>query len=160
MEIFLIILGVLLALAGFIGCILPIIPGPPLSYLALIALSLARDWEPFSAVFLIVMAVLMIIVTILDYVFPIIGASRSGASKSSVSLSIVGMVLGIFLFPPWGMAIGAFLGGIIGELVQGRRGKDAFKVGLGIFVGNMLGIGIKLAFSLAVIFFYVKGLFF
>ena len=159
MEIFLIILGIFLALAGFIGCILPVIPGPPLSYLALIALSLAKDWEPFSAVFLIVMAVLMIIVTLLDYVFPIIGASRSGASRSGVSLSIVGMVLGIFFFPPWGIIIGAFLGGIVGELLQGRRGKDALKVGWGIFVGNMFGIGIKLAFSLAVIFFYIKGLF-
>ena len=51
----LIILGLLLALAGLIGCLLPVVPGPPLSFLALILISLAKDWEPFSAMFLIVM---------------------------------------------------------------------------------------------------------
>lgn len=160
MEIFLIILGALLALVGFIGCILPVIPGPPISYLALLALGLARDWEPFSFLFLIIMAVFMIIVTILDYVFPFIGASRFGASRFSISLSIVGMFLGIFFFPPWGILVGAFLGGIIGEMVQGRRGKEALRVGWGIFLGNMLSTGVKLSFSLTVIFFFVKGLFF
>jgi uncharacterized protein YqgC (DUF456 family) len=159
LEIFFIILGILLALAGFIGCILPVIPGPPLSYLALIALSYARDWEVFSATFLIIMAILMIIVMILDYVVPVIGASRFGASKFGISLSIVGMFLGIFFFPPWGIFIGAFIGGVVGEILQGRRGREALKVGWGIFVGNMLSIGIKLSFALAVIFFYVKELF-
>ena len=157
MEIFLIILGIFLALAGFVGCILPIIPGPPLSYLALIALSFARGWEPFSAAFLIIMAALTVIITVLDYLVPIIGASRYGASRSGITLSIIGMLLGIF-FPPWGIFIGAFAGGVAGEILQGRRGKEAIKVGWGIFMGNMLGIGIKLAFSLVVIFFYVKEL--
>jgi len=158
LEIFLIILGIFLALAGFVGCILPIIPGPPLSYLALIAISLARDWQPFSPTFLIIMAALTVIITILDYIVPIIGASRYGASKSGITLSIIGMFLGIFFFPPWGIFIGAFAGGVIGEILQGHRGKEALKVGWGIFVGNLLGIGIKLAFSLVVIFFYIKEL--
>ena len=136
------------------------IPGPPISYLALIALGLARDWEPFSLLFLIIMAVFMIIVTTLDYVFPIMGASRYGASRFGISLSILGMFLGIFFFPPWGILVGAFLGGIIGEMFQGRRGKEALRVGWGIFLGNMVSTGTKLAFSLAVIFFYIKGLVF
>ncbi len=158
MAISLIILGILLALAGFIGCVLPVIPGPPLSYLALIALSFARDWEPFSITFLIVMAVLMIVVMVLDYIVPVIGASKFGASKSGITLSIIGMLMGIFFFPPWGIFIGAFVGGIVGEILQGRKGKEALKVGWGIFLGNMLSIGIKLAFALAVIFFYVRAL--
>ena len=158
MEIFLIILGILLVLAGFIGCILPVIPGPLLSYLALITLSFAKDWEVFSVPFLIIMAIFMILVTVLDYVVPVIGASKYGASRFGIFLSVVGMFLGIFVFPPWGMFIGAFMGGIIGEILQGRRGKEALKVGWGIFVGNMLSVGIKLSFTLAVIFFYIKEL--
>ncbi|MDB9822553.1 DUF456 domain-containing protein [Deltaproteobacteria bacterium] len=159
MTISLIILGILLALAGFAGCILPIIPGPPLSYLALIALSLAKDWEPFSITFLIVMATLAVIVMILDYLVPVLGAAKAGASKTGIYLSIAGMILGIFLFPPWGIFIGAFAGGIAGEILAGRKGKEAIKVGWAIFVGNMLSVGIKLSFALVVIFFYLKELF-
>jgi len=44
----LIILGSTLIFAGIVGCVLPVIPGPPLSYGALILLSLAYKWEAFS----------------------------------------------------------------------------------------------------------------
>ena len=159
MSITLIIIGLLLALAGFIGCIVPVIPGPPLSYLALIAISFARDWEPFSTVFLVIMGCLTMIIMVLDFVVPVVGASRYGASKAGIYLSIVGMFLGIFLFPPWGIFIGAFIGGIAGEILTGRKGKEALKVGWVIFLGNMLSVGIKLSFALVVIFFCVKEIF-
>ena len=80
----LIILGLLFALIGLIGCILPIIPGPPLSFFALIILSYAKNWEPFSTTFLIIMAGLTILATVLDYVVPAIGAKRYGASQLGV----------------------------------------------------------------------------
>jgi len=158
LSITLIILGIFLAVAGFAGSILPVIPGPPLSYLALIALSLAKDWEPFSATFLIVMAALMVFVTVLDYVIPVFSAARSGASKTGIYLSMAGMVLGIFFFPPWGIFIGAFVGAFAGETLEGRKGKDLIRVGWAIFFGNVLSTGIKLTFCLAVIFFYIKGM--
>jgi uncharacterized protein YqgC (DUF456 family) len=151
-----IILGLILAIVGLIGCVLPIVPGPVLSFISLIILSLVKDWEPFSAVFLIVMAGLMVLVSALDYVVPSIGAKKAGASKTGIWLSIIGMVLGIFFFPPWGIFFGAFIGGVIGEVWAGREGKDAIKVGWGILWGNMLGIGLKLAYASLVIFFYVK----
>jgi uncharacterized protein YqgC (DUF456 family) len=158
LSITLIILGVFLAVAGLAGSILPVIPGPPLSYLALIALSLAKDWEPFSASFLIVMAALMVFVTVLDYVIPVFGAARSGASKTGIYLSMAGMILGIFFFPPWGIFIGAFVGAFAGEILEGRKGKDLIRVGWAIFFGNVVSTGIKLSFCLAVIFFYIKGM--
>lgn len=38
MDIFLIILGVLCLLAGLAGCFLPVLPGPPVSYVGLLLL--------------------------------------------------------------------------------------------------------------------------
>ena len=159
MTIALVILGLIIALIGFVGCILPVIPGPPVSYAALIILSLARQWEPFTVTFLIIMGALMLAVSLLDYVFPAIGAKRYGASKAGVWFSIIGMLVGIFFIPPWGMFIGAFGGAIVGELLVGKGGKKALKAGWGVFVGNMVSIGFKLAYSGVVIFFYVKEMF-
>ncbi len=155
----LIILGLLLALAGVFGCIFPIIPGPPLAYLALILITWVKDWQPFSATFLIVMACLTILVSISDYLFPAIGAKKYGASRMGLWMSVAGMVTGLFLFPPWGMVIGAFLGAFIGELLAGRRGKSALRAGWGIFVGNMLSTGLKLAFSGVMLFLYIREMF-
>ncbi|MEJ2067704.1 MAG: DUF456 domain-containing protein [Deltaproteobacteria bacterium] len=159
MTIALVILGLIVALIGFVGCILPVIPGPPVSYAALIILSLAKQWEPFTITFLIIMGALMLAVSLLDYVFPAIGAKRYGASKAGVWFSIIGMLVGIFFIPPWGMFIGAFGGAIVGELLVGKGGKRALKAGWGVFVGNMVSIGFKLAYSGVVIFFYVKEMF-
>jgi uncharacterized protein YqgC (DUF456 family) len=152
----LIILGLLFALIGLIGCILPVIPGPPLSFFALIILSYAKNWEPFSATFLIIMAGLTLLATGLDYVVPAIGAKRYGASTLGVWGSIIGMLIGLFIFPPWGMLIGAIIGALAGELASGKKGKMALRAGWGVFVGNIMGIGLKLAFSGAILFFYIK----
>ena len=109
MEIALTILGVLCALIGFVGCIFPVIPGPPLSFLALILLSLAKNWEPFTSTFLLIMGGLAVLVTILDYVVPLVGAKKYGASKWGNWISMIGMLIGVLFFPPWGMLFGAFL---------------------------------------------------
>lgn len=159
MTIALIILGLIIALIGLIGCILPVIPGPPLSYASLLILSLVKQWEPFGITFLIIMGALMLAVTLVDYVFPAIGAKRYGASKAGVWFSLIGMAVGIFFIPPWGMFIGAFGGAVIGELIFGKGETGALRAGWGVFVGTMVGIGFKLAFAGACIFFYVKEMF-
>ncbi len=159
MTILLITLGLLLALFGVVGCILPVIPGPVLGFLALIVLSSAKQWEPFTVSFLIIMAVLTIVVTLLDYVIPAMGAKKYGASKLAVWLSVIGMLFGILFFPPWGMIIGAFAGALVGELISGKDKKQALKSGWGIFVGNIIGMGLKLAFCGIILFLYIKEMF-
>ena len=64
----LVILGILSLFAGIVGCVLPILPGPPLAYLSLILLSFARRWMSFSPVLLIVLGVLIVAVMMLDYI--------------------------------------------------------------------------------------------
>lgn len=159
MTITLIVLGLVLAMIGLAGCIIPVIPGPFLSFLALIILSFAKHWEPFSPTFLMIMAGLTLLVSLLDYVAPVFGAKKYGGSKSGVWCSVFGMVLGIFFLPPWGMLIGAFAGAIIGEWLAGKEGRESLQAAWGVFIGNVVGTGLKLAFCGVIIFFYVKALF-
>jgi len=154
-----IILGLLLALVGLAGCIIPVIPGPPLSFLALIILSFAKNWQPFSPTFLIIMACLTIVVTIVDYVVPAGGAKKYGASKFGVWGSVIGMPIGFFFFPPWGILIGGIVGALAGELLAGKEGRKVFRASWGIFVGYVVGTGLKLVFSGVLLFFYIKEMF-
>ena len=154
-----IILGLLVSLTGFIGCIVPVLPGPPLCFSALIILSFAKNWKPFSPTFLICMAVLTIAVAILDYIIPAGGAKKYGASNLGVWGSIIGMPLGFFFLPPWGILIGGIVGALAGELIAGKEGKMAFRAAWGIFVGYMASTGLKLVFSGVLLFFYIKEMF-
>jgi len=158
-TILLLIAGGLLALAGIVGSVLPIIPGPVLSYASLIVLSLAKNWEPLSSTTLILLAILTVIMSVMDNFIPAISAKKSGASKYGVWGSIIGMVLFIFIFPPFGIFIGSFLGAIAGEYFFGAKGQKALQIGWGVFLGSMLGVGLKLAFSLMVLFIFIMNLF-
>ncbi len=155
----LIIAGLVLAIAGLIGCILPIIPGPPLSYLSLIVLSFAKGWEPFGTSFLVLMGILTAMVFFLDYAIPALGAKKYGASKWGVWGSLVGMIVGLFVFPPFGLFIGGFAGAVVGELYAGKARNDALKAGLGVFVGNLFSIGLKMGLCGVMLFFYIRALF-
>jgi uncharacterized protein len=159
MTLFLIILGLLVSIIGLAGCILPVIPGPPLSFVALILLSIAKDWQVFSPTFLWIMAALTILVTILDYVVPAAGAKKYGASKLGVWGSIIGMFVGLFFFPPWGMLFGALIGAVLGEFIVGKQGDQALKAGWGVFVGNLMGVGLKMAASAVMLLYYIKEMF-
>ena len=156
-EIVLIVLGLLLLLTGLVGCILPVLPGPPISYAGMILLWWARDWqaESFGWPAMIVLGLLTVIVTVLDFVVPAWGAKRYGASRSGVWLSLLGMLVGMVFFPPFGMLVGAFAGALAGELMAGRREGEAARAAWGVFIGTMVGVWLKLVVSLAMLVIYV-----
>lgn len=155
----LIIIGFILIIAGIIGCLVPIIPGPPMCYLALILMSIAKDWQPYSANFLVTWAIITVIVVLLDYVVPIFGAKKYGASKAGIWGSAAGMLIGLIFFPPWGMLPGAFLGALVVELISGKQRDAALKASFGVFIGTIFGIGLKLAVSGIMSFYFVAAMF-
>ncbi len=157
--IILIILGFILILAGIVGCVLPIIPGPPLTYIALMMLSVAYKWEAFSVTFLIVMGIITVVVTAMDYVLPLFTAKKFGASKYGIWGSILGMITGLIFLPPFGLLIGAFLGAVAAELIFNDDMKKSLKAGLGVFIGTILSIFVKLGTSGVMAFYFIKAVF-
>lgn len=159
MEIVLIVIGALLVLAGVIGAIIPGIPGPPLSYGALLCLHfsqrIADKPSPFSTAFLIIFAVIAAIIFAGDYVIPIIMGKKYGISKKGTWGSIIGMILGILIFPPFGIIVGVLAGAIVGELIAGKEESEALRAGFGSFFGTMLSIVLKLTLAAVIGFFFV-----
>jgi uncharacterized protein YqgC (DUF456 family) len=155
----LIVLGFILIFGGLLGCVLPLIPGPPLSFLALILMSLAKNWQAYSPKFLIGMGIFTGVVSVIDYVTPILGAKRFGASRAGIWGSVAGLLLGTVFLPPFGMFLGAFLGALIGEYLMGRRTHEALRASWGVFWGTLLGLGLKLTASGIMAYYFVKALF-
>jgi len=150
----LLILSIILMILGIIGCLVPVLPGPPLSYLGLILLHFTK-FADFSSAFLIVMAAIAVVVTILDYIVPVWGTKKFGGSKYGTRGAAVGLVIGLFLGPP-GIIIGPFIGAVAGELIFKDDMKYAIKAGFGSLLGFLTGIGLKLAASFIMTFYFVK----
>ena len=154
-SILLIIIGLLVSITGLIGCIIPAIPGPQLSFLSLVILELAID-DAFSLDFFYLWGGITVAVFFLDYILPILGAKVYRASNYGIWGSIIGMIAGIIFFPPFGMILGLFLGAVIGELVAGKNEWEALKVGSATFFASMFMIFIKLAVSGVMLYYFVK----
>jgi uncharacterized protein YqgC (DUF456 family) len=156
MDVFWIVLGGLLMVAGLAGCFLPFIPGPPLCFVALLVLQL-RSEPAFSARFLIIWASINAIVTLLDYYIPIYGTKKLGGSKYGVWGCTVGLLVGMWLGPV-GIILGPFVGAFVGEMIYNSNFQMALKSALGSFLGFLAGTLLKLMVCLVMCYYFIKVL--
>jgi len=56
----------------------------------------------------------------------------------------VGVLAGIFVFPPWGIIAGPFVGALLAEKFYNPENKNALRAAMGSLVGFLLGTGLKL----------------
>jgi len=153
MEIALAALSGLFLLIGLLGSVLPVLPGPVLSWVGILILHFT-EYAEYSTTFLLVTAAIMIVISILDYFIPIWGTKKFGGTKAGVTGSTVGLVAGLF-FPPIGLIIGPFAGALIGEIMANRKEfKKAVKSATGSFLGFLLGTGLKLVYCGVLIYYY------
>jgi uncharacterized protein YqgC (DUF456 family) len=138
----LIVLGFVLLLAGIIGCFLPVVPGPPLCFLALLIQQIA-DPPMFTLRFIMLWGVVALVVSVLDYIIPVYGTRRVGGTKYGIWGCTIGLLVGIW-FGPAGIIVGPFLGALIGELLAGRDAGNAMRSAFGSFFGFLVGTLLKL----------------
>ena len=169
MDVILIILGAICLLLGLIGCVAPVLPGVPLSYLGLLLLHWT-DRAQFSWQFLTIWAVVVIVIQLLDYFIPAWGTKKFGGSKYGVWGSTIGLFVGLFM-GPWGIIVGPFVGAVLGELLYfNRHPQDrieqsentnfnrALRAGFGSFIGLLTGTILKLICCGMMVFYFVKEL--
>jgi len=157
MDYILLGISIILIITGLLGCILPILPGPPFSFLGLLLIHFSR-FADFSVTFLVITAVVAVIVTILDYLVPIWGTKKFGGTKAGQWGATIGMIIGMLFLGPVGLILGPLVGAIIGESINGAKSKNALRAGLGAFIGFLLGVGLKLAASIYMTYHFVKAL--
>ena len=162
LEIIVDIAAILMALVGIVGCIIPALPGPPISYAALLLLYIANNpGNEITGKFLIVWIAIVAAVTVLDYVAQPYCTKITGGSKLAVRYSIAGMVAGMVFFPPFGIIIGSFIGALIAEFFVNKKPlQNSLLAAFGAFLGFILGTGLKLAASVTMLYYTIRFIFF
>lgn len=144
MEIALLMLSVICFVAGFAGCVLPVLPGPPLSYVGMLLLRWS-GYAHLSTTSLIVWAVVAVAVSVVDFFLTPWMTRRFGGSNGGSWGAVIGLVVGMFLPWPFGPLFGPFAGALVGEIIMGRQqvGKAAHAA-FGSFLSFFAGTGVKL----------------
>ena len=153
-----IVIGSILMLLGLAGSILPFLPGPPLSFIGLFLLALLRHFSPpLTPTLVIVLAIVTIIAIVMDYIIPLMGAKRYGASKWGVWGSVLGMAIGIF-WSPFAMLVGAFIGAVVAEWLIGKKKGEALRAGWGVVMGTLFATIMRLGVSGVMTYYFVLAL--
>lgn len=152
-------LAIVFGVIGILGGIVPGIPGPPLSWVALLFAYFSDSIGGVSEVSLIVWFVVAAVVTILDFILPGKIAKVTGGHKAAEWGALIGLFAGI-IFTPVGMLLGCFLGALLGELlVEGQDVFNSLKAAAGAFIGVIVASGIKIIVSAIIMWRIVIGFF-
>jgi uncharacterized protein YqgC (DUF456 family) len=155
MDVVLLTVGVLLMIAGIAGCILPFLPGPPLSFLALLIQQL-QTTAPYTSKFLWIWAGITVTVTLLDYVIPVYGTRKYGGSRYGIWGCIIGLIFGLW-FGPFGIIAGPFIGAFIGELIANNNTDHALRAAMGSFIGFIVGTLLKMIACFVMVYYFIQA---
>ena len=146
----LIILGLMALLIGLLGTVYPAIPGLGLMFAGAWLLAYAGDYQVIGTGTLVFLGVVAAVGTAMDYIAGMLGAKFTGASKTALWGALIGGIAGAFFSLP-GMLLGPLLGAGIGEFWARKDLWSAGKVGVGTFIGFIMGVIAKVGCALTTI---------
>ena len=159
MDFLLISLGLVFIILGIIGSFLPVLPGPITGWIGLLILH-QTSIELDGNLFLFATLVISILVFLIDYIIPALGAKKFGGTKWGMWGSTIGLIIGLLFLGPLGVLIGAFLGAFLGELIsKPKESENALKAAFGAFIGFLSGAFLKFSVSLVFLYYYFKIVF-
>ena len=150
-----------LVIGGFVGTILPFLPGTVMIFLGALAhkLMLGPD-HSIEMLGFIVLGLLVAAAYFVEVFSSAAGAKWFGASKWGAIGAIVGGIAGIF-FMPLGLILGPLLGAFSAEmLIAKKKIKPATKSGVGTAIGTAAGMAIKLVIAGAMVIWIIIDIFF
>lgn len=150
-------LCVLLILAGLAGTVLPALPGPLLVLGGIVLGAWIDDFSRVGGWTLGVVAALAVLAWVLDHVAGLMGAQRAGASRQALVGAAIGTVAGLFMGLV-GVLFMPFVGAVAGEYLARREHGRAVQVGVGTWLGIMLGLLAKVVLSLVMVGIFVVAL--
>ena len=159
MTLLLWIAAAILVLVGIAGVIFPGLPGAPLVFLGLL---LAAYIDDFTLVdgwpTLTVLGILTVLSLGVDVLATTLGAKRVGASGKALWGAALGSILGIF-FGFFGLIFGPFIGAAAGQYMSQRDILQAGRVGIGTWIGILIGVAMKIALIFAMLGVFITAYF-
>ncbi|MBB1089161.1 DUF456 domain-containing protein [Lysobacter sp. SG-8] len=152
-------LAALLIVIGIAGTVLPALPGVPLVFIGMLLAAWAGDFAHVGWMPLLALGLMTVLSLLVDVLATALGAKRVGASRLAIIGAMVGTIVGLF-FGLVGIFVGPFVGAVLGELIHGRRVGHSARVGIGTWLGILVGTVFKIGLAFAMLGLFVLALFF
>ena len=148
----------ILIVAGFVASILPNLPGIPVMFGGMLLAAWVGHFHKIPVWVIVFLGVLAAFSIVFDFLAGTWGAKKYGASKAAVWGALIGTIVGLFFALP-GIILGPFIGAVIGQLASGSAIDHAARVGVGTWIGLLIGTAIKLAVAFMMLGTFALALF-
>lgn len=136
-------------LVGLVGVVVPVLPGVPVAAVGAVLAAWMVGFHRFGLVPLGFIVGLAVLAQIIDLAGNWVGARFYGARRAGLWGGVIGSIVGLIVLPPFGFLLGALVGAVLFELAAGRPFDEAFRAGIGAFVGALGGTIAKLLIVVA-----------
>ena len=144
---------------AFIGLIKPIIPSVLVLWVGFLIYQFGFHNGNLSWVFYVSMVLLTIFILLADFIMNQYFVNKFGGSKASEYAALGGVIVGCFVFPPFGIIIIPFVAVLIVEMIQEPNFTKALKASFGSVVA-FLASTVAQAFIMVImiIWFFIDAL--
>ena len=150
-----------LMVVGLIGCVVPVLPGPPILFIAALGhrLMLGADGSGLSWWTILGLGVIVAVVQVIDIVSGAAGAKWFGGSKWGALGALLGGLAGLF-FLPIGLLLGPLVGAFAFEMIFAKKESNpALVSGVGSVAGTFAGMVVKIICGLLMVAWFVIDVF-
>ena len=152
------ICAILCGVVGVLGSVLPVLPGPALSFVGMVVAYL-NGGDYITSKMLWIWGIITVIISVLDYILPGYFSKVFGGTKAGITGATIGVFAGLFM-GPIGIIIGPFAGAVIGELLYEKQNLNrAITVGFGSLMSFLVGSGMKLIVTGMMLYYIIKDIF-
>jgi uncharacterized protein YqgC (DUF456 family) len=151
------IVAVALLIVGVVGCVVPLIPGPPLSLAGVYLYWWGSGFTEPGLALLVTLTLLGLLAIVADFGAEVVSARVGGASlTTSIVAGVVGIVLFVLVTP-----IGALLGVVAAVFVlEYRRHRDASqgaKAAGAVVIGILGSVVVQVVLTGSILVAFVAG---
>lgn len=158
MDIILWILVIVSFILGFLGVIYPVIPSVIIFWVGFLIYNFFIGDE-LSWMFWVIAAALTIVTFISDIAANSYFVKKFGGSKRGELAAIIGAILGMFIYPPFGVLFVPFVFVFIVEFIQIKDMSKAFKAAIGSFLAFISSAVFDVIIYIFLVLFFVLDVF-
>ncbi|MGK9045539.1 DUF456 domain-containing protein [Mammaliicoccus vitulinus] len=154
------LLIILMFAIAFIGLIKPIIPSVLFLWVGYFIYHFAIDSSKLSWIFWTVMVLFTIFMILSDIIMNSYFVKKFGGSKLGETMAAVGVIIGCFVFPPFGIILVPFVLVFVTEMIQKSDITAATNASIGSLLGFLTSsIAKALIMIVMVIWFFIDIIF-
>ncbi|MCM2532331.1 DUF456 domain-containing protein [Neobacillus pocheonensis] len=140
---------------SFLGLVYPIIPSVLVIWVGVVLYHFGINPNKLSWISWTILVLLTILLFLADYLVNLHFVDKAGGSKWGMRAATIGLIVGSFVIPPFGVIIVPFALVLIAEMIQKKTFQESIKVAFATLIAFLSGTFAKAIIQLIMIGVFV-----